>query len=300
MANTGFKGVDIRQTGSQLVFRALLQNSSGALLTTGTTTLKLYEVQSDGTLKSYDFNDNTFKTTALTTETLALTHRTGNNSTTNTGVWTAALATLTGFTAGAVYLALVNNSGASPTDQAREFQFGSVEGDLSDTAGNLNTRAVVVVDKTGYALIQAFPTHFAAMAISDTGVVDADLLSILGVDVEISEDPLRANVVEVADGPVTSIDQFQNNCAVRADGIPINGIATGAQVAIAQTLLGQAIELNVSVLKALRAIAAGAGGKRTNANTALEQMDAIGNPGTPRIVTNADASGNGDPTLTLD
>jgi hypothetical protein len=112
----------------------LLQNAAGALVTSGTTNLYLYEVQSDGTLKSYDWNDNTFKTTSLTTETQALTHRTGNNSTTNTGIWTYALSTLTGFTVGAVYLARVNNTSASPTDQYREFQYGSAEGDLKTTA----------------------------------------------------------------------------------------------------------------------------------------------------------------------
>lgn len=125
-----FKGIDIRQTSDRLVFRAMLQDSSGGLLTTGTTTVKLYELQSDGTLKSYDFNDNTFKTTALITEKLAMTHRKGNNGTTNTGVWTANLTTLSGFTKGNIHLALVNNTGASPKDQIREFQFGSVEGDV--------------------------------------------------------------------------------------------------------------------------------------------------------------------------
>lgn len=129
MANIGFKGIDVRQTGTALVFRAFLQTSAGALLGTGTTTIKLYELQSDGTTKSYDFSDNTFKTTALTTETLALTHRPGNNATTTTGNWTVALTTLTGFTVGGVYQVLSNNAGASPTDQMREFQFGSEQGD---------------------------------------------------------------------------------------------------------------------------------------------------------------------------
>lgn len=84
----------------------------------------------DGSLKSYDFNDNTFKTSALTTETASMTHRTGNNATTNTGIWTYRLATLTGFTAGNIYFVLVNNTGANPSDSTREFQFGSAEGDL--------------------------------------------------------------------------------------------------------------------------------------------------------------------------
>lgn len=129
------KGIDIRETAGHLLFRAFLQTSAGAILTTGTTSLYLYEVQSDGTLKSYDFNDNTFKATALTTETQALTHRQGNNGTTDTGIWTFALTTLTGFTVGGIYLARVKNTGASPTDQVREFQFGGAESDfLAPTA----------------------------------------------------------------------------------------------------------------------------------------------------------------------
>lgn len=127
-----FKGIDIRQTTDRLVFRAFFQNSSGAIVTSGSATLKLYELQSDGTLKSYDFNDNTFKTGALTTETLSMTHRQGNNNTTNTGIWTAVLTTLTGFTKGNIYFAQHTHSSAAPTDQTREFQFGSIEGDGDD------------------------------------------------------------------------------------------------------------------------------------------------------------------------
>lgn len=131
------KGIDIRQQGTAVMFRASLKDSTGAKLTTGTTTLTLFELQSDGTLKSYDFNDNTFKTTALTTATLALTHRTGNNSTYNTGVWSVNLATVSGFSVGGIYLAQVTNTGAYPPDQEREFQYGSGEGDfaVSSTGG---------------------------------------------------------------------------------------------------------------------------------------------------------------------
>jgi hypothetical protein len=120
----GFQGIDVRQTGDRLIFRSLLQDSTGAILSTGTANLKLYELQSDGTLKSYDWNDNTFKTTALTTENQALTHRTGNNAGTSTGIWTYALTTLSGFTAGNLYFAHVSHTSASPVVQVREFQFG--------------------------------------------------------------------------------------------------------------------------------------------------------------------------------
>lgn len=134
------KGVDVRATTSELLLRALLQTSSGSLVTSGTTNLYLYELQmADGTLKSYDFNDNTFKSTALTTETLAMTHRLGNNGTTSTGIWTARLATLTGFTKGNIYFARASNSLATPVDQVREFQFGSIEGDFAAQAGDGGT-----------------------------------------------------------------------------------------------------------------------------------------------------------------
>lgn len=136
-----FQGVDVRATTDRLLFRALLLDSVGAKVTTGTTTLRLYELQSTGTLKSYDFNDNTFKTTALTTPTLAMSHRQGNNATFDTGLWTIALATLTGFTVGNVYFAGVANTGATPADQVREFQFGNAEGDMTVTTGLINANA---------------------------------------------------------------------------------------------------------------------------------------------------------------
>jgi hypothetical protein len=161
MANTGFKGVDVRQNGTDLLFRAFLLDIAGALVTTGTTSLYLYELQDDGTLKSYDFNDNTFKTTALTTETVSMTHRTGNNSTTNTGLWTYALATLSGFTQGAVYFARVVNSNASPSGgQTREFQFGLTEGDVETAV----TTALDAQDIDGYTPAEALRVILALSA----------------------------------------------------------------------------------------------------------------------------------------
>ena len=145
MANTGFKGIDVRQTGTALLFRAF-QTTSGAVLTSGTTTLELYELQSDGTLSSYDFNSNTFNTTALTTATVSMTQRTGNNSTTNTGIWTYALATVSGFTIGAVYLAIVRNSSADVPVQCREFQYGSEQGDLYVVASGTTGKGYLGAD----------------------------------------------------------------------------------------------------------------------------------------------------------
>lgn len=176
------KGIDIRATTSELLFRAFLQDSAGALVTSGTTSFYLYELQmSDGSLKSYDFNDNTFKTTALTTETTSGTHQKGNNNTTNTGYWTARLATLTGFTKGNIYAARVKNTGASPTDQMREFQWGSADGDQSvDASNNLNANVNAMSNNVlTAAAINASAITNAKFA---SGAIDAAALASDAVD----------------------------------------------------------------------------------------------------------------------
>lgn len=159
-----FQGIDLRQTGDRLVFRASLKDTDGAVVASGTTNLRLYEVQSDGSLKSYDWNDNTFKTGALTTEHLALTHRPGNNSTTNTGIWTGTLTTLTGFTAGNLYIAQVSNTGASPPQQEREFQFGvsSAFNPFDSVRGGLTALPNAAADAAG------------GLVVSDAGGLNID------------------------------------------------------------------------------------------------------------------------------
>ena len=126
------RGIDIRESSGQIVFRASLKSSAGAKVATGTTEIRLYEVQDNGALKTYDFSDDTFKTTACTDDEQEMTHRAANNGSVDTGLWTYVLSTLTGFTVGGVYVVQVTNSGASPESQEREFQFGGVEGNQSE------------------------------------------------------------------------------------------------------------------------------------------------------------------------
>jgi hypothetical protein len=140
MANTGFKGVDIRQSGSTLLFRAFLQDTAGNIVSGGTTSLYIYELQDDGSIKSYDFSDKTLKTTALTTETASMTHRTGNNSTRDTGLWTYSLVP-SGLNSGAVYVSVIESTLASPTKQAREFQYGEILS-ATDIVGNVSSNVV--------------------------------------------------------------------------------------------------------------------------------------------------------------
>lgn len=92
---------------------------------------------------------------------------------------------------------------------------------------------------------------------------------------------------------------------VTASGFAVAGdpmtLTSGERDAIAAALLDLAdgVETSVTLRKALRAIAAVAAGKRSNSGTSTEQFDAIGNPGTARVVGNMDSDGNGTPTLTL-
>lgn len=136
VTNVGFKGVDSRQSG-MLLLVASLKDSNGADVTSGSATVELYEVLTDGSFKSFDFADNTFKTTTLTTATQALTHQAGNGGATSTGVWTFMQTQVSGFTRGAVYLQKVRHAGASPPCQERYFVYGDAEGDLSVSSDGL-------------------------------------------------------------------------------------------------------------------------------------------------------------------
>lgn len=150
MASTGFKGVDIRQTnGSGVVYRSFFQDSAGNIVPSGAATLFLYELQQDGSLKSYDWYDHTFKTGALTVETASMAQQKGNNSTRDTGLYTYALPTGSGHTLSGIYLARTNNPSASPPDQYREYQYGDAQGDgLNAFSDNTMLRVFSAVDET--------------------------------------------------------------------------------------------------------------------------------------------------------
>ncbi len=192
MANNNIGGIDVRASGGKLLFSALFADSSGDPVSSGTATVRLGEYQDDGTIKSYDFNDNTFKTTSLTTATLSLTHRTMNNATFSTGVWTAVLATLTGFTALSRIVVIVEHTTAANGYQSREFQFGGANGDflvngttLVDIPWNADWDAEVQ-SEVNDALVVFFGATWAA-AVAD---VKAAVISI-DVDGEDLQEALR-------------------------------------------------------------------------------------------------------------
>lgn len=131
--NVGFKGGFCRQTGNEIVIGKVWRYTSGVLINvSGSATYIIGEEQSDGTMKWYDFNTNTFKASnqTLTTPTGSMTYRSANNGAIGTGLWTASISTLTGFTVGAVYFFLLTHT-LTPISSEFFIQYGSAEGDLS-------------------------------------------------------------------------------------------------------------------------------------------------------------------------
>jgi hypothetical protein len=95
-----------------------------------------------------------------------------------------------------------------------------------------------------------------------------------------------------AAGIRTAVGLASANLDTQLDALP-----TAAENAAA--VLASTIETGKSLTQCIRAIAAVAAGKRSNAGTSTEQYDAIGNAGTARVIGNMDAAGDGTPTLSL-
>lgn len=160
------RGIDIRQSTERLLFRASLKDSDGAKVSSGTTELRLYRLNDDGTLDVYDWTADAFVAPGSGTpdDETTMTHQVRRDSSgadVATGIWTKVLSDLDALTAGQVYIAQVTNSGAFPESQEREFQFGGVEGD-APASGVVTVSATSVtaqaIASTGRLAIWTFAT----------------------------------------------------------------------------------------------------------------------------------------------
>lgn len=119
----------VRSDDTSILFRASLFDAANAKITAGAASLRIWHfVPTTGALETYDFNDDTFKTGAVTTATASLTHRQAENSTYNTGVWSYRHSTITNFTKGDKYVFEVTHASLAKTVHG-EFQYGDCEGD---------------------------------------------------------------------------------------------------------------------------------------------------------------------------
>lgn len=120
----------IRSNDGSVLFRAILFDSSNNPITTAST-LRIFEfVPTTGALNTFDFDDDTFKSGAITTPTVAMTHQQGENATFDTGIHTFRQTVLTDFEIGNKYIAYVTHASLVRAIAA-EFQYGDLEGDMA-------------------------------------------------------------------------------------------------------------------------------------------------------------------------
>lgn len=151
MANTGFKGIDVLQTGGPVLSAACFYDASNNLLITGSPVYEWYEIQVTSgtvTIKTFDFADNTFKATACTTPQQALTQVMGNNGTVSTGIWCHAITTSTAFNRGGMYFRRYYHASAAQTYQVRMAGYGMGEGDEVITAAGKSPATIAEGDLT--------------------------------------------------------------------------------------------------------------------------------------------------------
>lgn len=131
-------GIIHRQSDGYLMLRSFITDSVGAIVSTGNTELRLYQLLEDGTLASLDFNDSIFKVAAWTTQSVNMTHRTGHTATA-TGLWTYRIllsALVSHASSVGVFFARVTHASGFPLTQVTEFAIGGADGDVKLNASN--------------------------------------------------------------------------------------------------------------------------------------------------------------------
>jgi hypothetical protein len=175
----------IRSNDGSILFRAVLFDASGNPITTTATLMILHFVPASGDIETYDFNDNTFKTTAVTTRTQNLTHEQADNNTVDTGIHRHRHTTLTDFEIGDKYVAYVEHA-SLPAPIVAEFQYGDLEGDDALALGGLireretaqaGAAGSITLNTNADATNDGFYTNQIVVIIAGTGVGQARLIT---------------------------------------------------------------------------------------------------------------------------
>ena len=173
----------VKASDGSILVRARLTDSSGAKITTGTASLYVLRFIPDtGALSTFDWDDNTFKTGAVTTPTSTLSHRTANNGSLDTGIWDKRIVSpaLTAFSVGDKYVAYITHTDLLE-DLAVEFQYGAGEGDDTPQTGDNYARigaSGAGLTSVGLAASAIGTSSFAAGALTDA-IVGADFFKSL-------------------------------------------------------------------------------------------------------------------------
>lgn len=214
----------------------------------------------------------------------------------------------------------VQNLGATGTDSLSCFGRGVLTFEASCTGGTAEVAGTIRRVNNGAVTItetaNVFPytgDAFARLGAPAGASIAADLLAIDNFVDDIGVAGAGLTAIPDLAGVTTLLSRLSAARALLLDEITAVRMArldenvsaaktltTGERDSIATALLDLAngIESGKTLREAIRLVAAVNAGKRSNAGAATEQYDAIGSPGTARVVGNLDAAGDGTPTLT--
>lgn len=300
----------IRSGDTSILFRLVAFDGADAKITSGTMSLRLWHViPTTGALETFDFDDDTFKTGAITTPTAALSHQTAENSTYDTGLWTLRQTTLTDFTIGDKYVAEFSHA-SLPRPITVEFQYGDLEGDFAlhmvlreretaqagaATTITLNTNAsstnnfydghlIMIVAGTGAGQARVIRSYAGGTRIATvrTWVTNPDATSeyvILPLDDESTidgiwdEDVVAAHATSQTAGLLLNV--LGGAIAARSFNPTLNALLGVPDTAVTDTVAGQVWEELLA--------------SHTTVNTMGEVMNTIASGGAPSAAAIADA-----------
>lgn len=304
------RGMDvIRSNDGSILFRALLLDASRNPITTAGSLRIFHFTPTTGDIETYDFNDDTFKTGAVTTATTNTTHETGENGSFDTGVHQVRHATLTDFTIGDKYFGYFTHA-SLPAPIVVEFQYGDLEGDLAfhlvlreretaqggaATTITLNTNAsstndfyngqlIMIVAGTGAGQARVIRSYAGGTRIATvrTWITNPDNTSeyvLLPLDDESTIDGVWDENIVAAHATAQSAGLLLNTLggaiAARSFNTTLNALLGVPDTAVTDTVTGQVWE----------ELAA----SHNNANTMGEIMNNISGGGFPTIAQIADA-----------
>ena len=287
MANTGFKGVDVRQSGGNVVVRASLKDASGAPVVAGTIRLRILETQSDGTVKQLDFAGTpAFRSSGLSTAYKAMGYQAMPDGSALVGYWSYALTTQenAAFTANGIYTAIVSDQTgtptASPPTQEREFQYGGAEGDVTvasgktaaslaaaDVSGNLPADAVKIGGVPQGSTIQNWYVSTTGNDSNDGKTTSTPKLTIMGaVAVAASGD-----VICIESGTYTEqVNSGTKNLTYQ--GTYVDDLCTTSETVVQAPVMSRAFIFQFGTLRNLKILGSTAGTAAVSiAGTALTQ-----------------------------
>lgn len=177
------------------------------------------------------------------------------------------------------------------TNAANNLRLGTFTASMTGSVGSVTGAVGSVAGNVGGNVVGSVGSVTAAVTLP---TIPADWITGAGV---------AASAVTEFQAGLSTLDAAAVRSAVGLAAAnldsQLNALPTANENADALLDRADGIETGVTLRQAMRAVAAAAAGKRSGSGTASEQFDAIGNPGTARIVPNADAAGDGIPTLSL-